>query len=145
MYEMKVERNTSGDMIHQLKPTSKLDNNIKQPRKHEDLPSPDESSTSKQLQHQPVGSRVHLSLHLKIQSCMELVHTCTKYGYMQLHTEDMHEKGQLFPNNMIMESQVSGLAKNGIRKISELTKFGLEKLFHQSNVHHHTYHIAHNI
>ena len=48
---------------------------------------------------------------------MELAHTCTKYGYMQAHIKDMHKKEQLFPNNMIMESQVSGLAKLGFEKL----------------------------
>ena len=48
---------------------------------------------------------------------MELVHTGTKYGYIQEHTKDMHEKEQLFPNNMIMESQVSELAKSGLGKL----------------------------
>ena len=48
---------------------------------------------------------------------MELVHTCTTYGYMQAHTKDMHEKGYLFPNNMIMESQVTGLAKLRLGKL----------------------------
>ena len=43
---------------------------------------------------------------------------------------------------MIMESQVSRLAKNAIRKVSELYKFGLGKLCNESNMHHHTYHIA---
>ena len=51
---------------------------------------------------------------------------------MQAHTNDMHDQEQLFPNNMIMESQVSGLAK-----------LGLGMSCHKSNMHHHTYHIAH--
>ena len=42
---------------------------------------------------------------------MGLVHTCTKYRYMQAHTKDMHDKEQLFPNDMIFGSQVSRLAK----------------------------------
>ena len=42
---------------------------------------------------------------------MELVHTCTNYGYMQEHTQHMYEKGWLFANNMIMESQASGISK----------------------------------
>ena len=42
-----------------------------------------------------------MCLHLKVDICMELVHTCTKYGYVQAHTKDMHEKEYIFPNNMI--------------------------------------------
>ena len=38
----------------------------------------------------------------------------------------MHDKEHLFPNNMIMESQVSGLAKLGLG-ISDLSKFVLGK------------------
>ena len=64
---------------------------------------------------------------------MELVHTCTKYGYMQAHTKDMHEKEQIFPNDMIFGSQVSRLAK-----------LRLGKLFPESNMHHYNYRIAHN-
>ena len=30
---------------------------------------------------------------------------------MQAHTNDMHDQEQLFPNNMIMESQINRLAK----------------------------------
>ena len=30
---------------------------------------------------------------------MELVHTCTKYGYMQAHTSDMRDLEQISPNN----------------------------------------------
>ena len=48
---------------------------------------------------------------------MELVHTCTKYGYMQAHTKDMHEEESLFPNNMMFESQVNGLAKLRLQKV----------------------------
>ena len=114
------------NMLHQIYTTSKLYNNDIHPLKHEGLQSPDESSTSGQLQRQPVSSSVHLCLHLKIQSCMRLEHTCTKYGYMQAHTKDMHEKGQLFPNNMIMESQVSGLAKLGLGKSVSFPKLDQE-------------------
>ena len=39
---------------------------------------------------------------------------------MQEHTKSMHEKGYLFPSNMIMESQVSGLAKLGLGKLVSL-------------------------
>ena len=100
-----------------------------------------------QLQHRTCCSTVHLCLHLKVDVCMELVHTCTKYGYMQPHTRDMHEKKQLFYNDMIFGSQVSGLAK-----------LRLGNLCHETNIHHHnfliftqqitfthsTYHIAYN-
>ena len=48
---------------------------------------------------------------------MELVHTCTKYGYMQAHTKDMHEKELIFPNDMIFGSKASGLAKLRLRKL----------------------------
>ena len=48
---------------------------------------------------------------------MGLGHTCTKYGYMKAHTKDMHDYEQLFPNNMIMETQVSGLAEFGLGKL----------------------------
>ena len=57
---------------------------------------------------------------------MGLIHTCTKYGYMQAHTKDMHEKEKLYPNNMIMESQLR-TCQIEITKISELFKFGFEK------------------
>ena len=36
---------------------------------------------------------------------------------MQAHTKDMHEYKQLFPKTMIMESQVSVLAKMGLVKL----------------------------
>ena len=80
---------------------TELDNNGKHPQTHEGLPSRDESSTSGQLQRQPVSSSVHLCLDLKWWNCMELVHTCTKYGYMQAHIKDIHDKEQLYPHNMI--------------------------------------------
>ena len=64
---------------------------------------------------------------------MELVHTCTKYGYMQAHTRDMHEEEELFPNNMMFGSQVSGL-----------DKMRLGKLCHESDMHHYNHRIAHN-
>ena len=64
---------------------------------------------------------------------MELVHTCTKYMYMQAHTRDMHEKEYLFPNNMNFGSQVS-----------RLVKLRLGKLCHESDMHHYNYQIAHN-
>ena len=48
---------------------------------------------------------------------MELIDTCTKYGYMQEHTNDMHDYEQIFPNNMIMVCEVSGLAKLGLGKL----------------------------
>ena len=32
---------------------------------------------------------------------MELVHTCKKYGYMQVHTKYMNEKELVFANDMI--------------------------------------------
>ena len=41
---------------------------------------------------------------------MELVHTCTEYGYMPSHTWDIHEKEYFSPNDMIIGSQASGLA-----------------------------------
>ena len=53
-----------------------------------------------------------------------------------------------------MENQVSGLAKFGlesqwtfqilIRKVSGFAKLDLGKSCHESNLHHLTYHIAHN-
>ena len=63
---------------------------------------------------------------------MELLHTFTKYRYIQAHIRDMHEKEKLFPNNMIFGSQVSGLAK-----------LRLGKLCHESDMHHYNYRIAH--
>ena len=63
---------------------------------------------------------------------MELVHTCTKYEYMQVRTRDMHEKEQLFPNDMIFGSQSSGLAK-----------LRLGKLCHERDMHHYNYRMAH--
>ena len=48
---------------------------------------------------------------------MELVHTCTKYGYMQAHTRDMPEGEEIFPKNMMFGSQVSGLAKMRLGKL----------------------------
>ena len=64
---------------------------------------------------------------------MELVHTCTKYGYMQAHTSDMPEGEEIFPKNMMFGSQVSGLAK-----------MRLGKLCHESDIHHYTHRIVHN-
>ena len=40
-----------------------------------------------------------------------------KVWYHQAHTKDMHEEEYLFPNNMIMESQVIGLAILGWGKL----------------------------
>ena len=40
-----------------------------------------------------------------------------KVGYMQAHTKDMHDKEQLFPNDMIFGSQVSRLAKSRLGKL----------------------------
>ena len=54
---------------------------------------------------------------------MELVHTCTKYGYMHSHTKDLYEKGYLFPNNMIMENQVSGLDKLRLERLVNFPNF----------------------
>ena len=36
---------------------------------------------------------------------------------MQEHTKDMHEYEYLFPNNMIVEGQVSGLSKFRLEKL----------------------------
>ena len=129
-------------MLHQLKPTSKLDNNGRHPRKHEALQNLDESSTSGYLQRQPVRSSVHLSQHLKLQNCMGLEHTCTKYRYTQAHT-------------MIMDSQVSGLAKMVLGKLVSLFP-NLDQEIHAMRVTciiiliilhttHNILHIAHNI
>ena len=52
---------------------------------------------------------------------------------MQAHTRDMHEEEELFPNNMMFGSQVSGLAK-----------MRLGKLCHESDIHHYTHRIVHN-
>ena len=60
---------------------------------------------------------VHLCLHLKVDICTELVQTCTKYGYMQAHTKDMHKKKHLFPNDMIFGSQDSRLDKLRLGKL----------------------------
>ena len=57
---------------------------------------------------------------------MGLVHTCSKYGYMEAHTKDMNEKGYLFPNNKIMESQVTGLAKLGLGKLVSFSNLDQE-------------------
>ena len=57
---------------------------------------------------------------------MGLVHTCTEYGYMQAQTKDMHDLEQLFYNNMIMESQVSGLAKLGLGMLVNFPNFDYE-------------------
>ena len=81
------------------------------------LPCKDESSTSGSLQCQHIGSNVHMCLQLKLNNFMGLVHTFTKYWYIQEHTKDMHEYEQLFPNNMIMVCQVSRLAKLGLGKL----------------------------
>ena len=64
---------------------------------------------------------------------MELVHTCTNYWYMQAHTKDMHKEEQLFPNNMMFEGQVSGLAKLRLRK-----------LCNESDKHHYNHRTTHN-
>ena len=60
---------------------------------------------------------------------MGLVHTCTKYGYMQEQTKDMHDLEELLPLDTNYESPVSRLAN-----------LGLGKLCDESNMHHHTYH-----
>ena len=57
---------------------------------------------------------------------MGLVHTCTKYGYIKEHTKDKNEQEQLFTNNMIMESQVSGLAKLGLGGLESFPNFDQE-------------------
>ena len=36
---------------------------------------------------------------------------------MQAHTKDMHDYEQLFPTNMIIESQVSGLDQLGLGEL----------------------------
>ena len=64
---------------------------------------------------------------------MDLVHTCTKYGYMQAHTRDMHGEEELFSNNMMCGSQVSGLAKLRLRN-----------LCHESDMHHYNHRTTHN-
>ena len=43
---------------------------------------------------------------------------------MQAHTKEMNDKEQLFPSSMIIESQVSGLAK---LELGKLAKFWLGK------------------
>ena len=40
---------------------------------------------------------------------MGLVNTCTNYGYIQAHTKDMHDKEQLFPNDMILKVKLVDL------------------------------------
>ena len=42
---------------------------------------------------------------------------------MQEHTKDMHYNEHLFPKNMIMKSQVTGLAKMGLGKIVSFQNF----------------------
>ena len=53
---------------------------------------------------------------------MVLVHTCTKYGYMQAHTKDMREKEQIFPKNMIYGKSSQWTCQIWIRKVSGLAK-----------------------
>ena len=128
-WEMKHQLN----MLHYLQPTSKLENNSRHPRKHVGVPNPDESSTYGQLQRRTVNYNVYLCLHLEIQSCMGLVHTCTKYRYMQAQTKDMHEQDQLFPNNMIYGNSSLQTCKIQIRKVSRPAKFGLGKSVYLPN------------
>ena len=52
---------------------------------------------------------------------------------MQVHTRDMHEEEELFPNNMMSGSQVSGL-----------DKMRLGKLCHESDMHHYNHRTIHN-
>ena len=42
---------------------------------------------------------------------------------MQAHNKEIHAKEYHFPNNMIMESQVSGLAKSGFGKLVNFQNF----------------------
>ena len=86
-----------------------------------------------QLQQRTCSSTVHLCLHLKVDVCMELVHTCNKYVNMQAHTKDMHDKELLFPNDMIFGSQVG-----------RLSQLRLGKLCHESDMHHYNHRVAGN-
>ena len=52
---------------------------------------------------------------------------------MQAHTRDMHEEEELFPNDMMFESQVSGL-----------DKMRLGKLCHESDMHHYNHRTTQN-
>ena len=45
---------------------------------------------------------------------MGLVHTCIKYWNMQSYAKEINDEEQIFPNNMILEIQVNGLAKLGL-------------------------------
>ena len=54
---------------------------------------------------------------------MELVHTCTKYGCMQAHTKDRHEKEYLFPNNMIYGKSSQWTCEIWIKKVNGPSKF----------------------
>ena len=73
---------------------------------------------------------------------MGLVDTCTKYGYMKAHTKDMHDYEELSPKNMNYGNLSQQTCKTWIKKVSGLAKFGLGNSFHESNMHHHTYHFT---
>ena len=118
----------------------------------------DESSTFGYLQRRTVRSNVHMRLHLKVDICMELVHTCTIYGQMQLHSKDMHEKNNSLLTILFMESQSNGLAKFGSRQLMYMPNLDLEShsmtvtciikliILHAAhNIFHISYHVDHII
>lgn len=48
---------------------------------------------------------------------MELVHTCSKYGYMQAQITDMHDLEKLSPNDMSYGKSNQWTYQNLIRKV----------------------------
>ena len=48
---------------------------------------------------------------------MRLVHTCTKYGFMQVHTKDMHDQEELSPNDLNYGKPSQLDLPNQIRKV----------------------------
>ena len=61
---------------------------------------------------------------------------------MKAHTNDMHEKEYLFPNNMIYGKSSQWTCQIWIRKVNLMTKFAFGKSFLECNMHHQTYHFA---
>ena len=55
-----------------------------------------------------------------------LVHTYTKYEYMEAHTKDMHEKEYLFPKNMIYGKSSQWTCQFRLEKSMDMPNFNLE-------------------
>ena len=76
--------------------------------------------------HVPIAATSYCKLERPLVSapksryCMELIHTRTKYGYMQAHTINKHNLEYLCPNNMIYGKSSQWTCQNWIRKVMPL-------------------------